>query len=111
MNRRNFLKLSAAGAAAGAAALALNSSRLFTTMNNSEDKLKSIPQGGKKVFLECGTCSHTFLYILNREFGYPMEIEESASDPLAGGLMSTQNQCGMLWGSALAVGAESFRNP
>ncbi|MCP4581042.1 MAG: C_GCAxxG_C_C family protein [candidate division Zixibacteria bacterium] len=23
--------------------------------------------------------------------------------------MSTQNQCGMLWGSALAVGAESFR--
>ena len=43
-----------------------------------------------------------------REFGHLKENEERASDPLAGGLM-LGHQCGMLWGSALAVGAESFR--
>jgi hypothetical protein len=38
-----------------------------------------------------------------------MEIEERAADPLAGGIMPRGHQCGMLWGSALAVGAEAFR--
>jgi hypothetical protein len=73
-------------------------------MNNS----KTIPQDTKKIFREKGMCSHTFFYILNREFGYPKENEERASDPFAGGLMKG-HQCGMLWGSALAAGAESFR--
>jgi len=72
------------------------------------EKTRSISQDTKKIFLKCGACSHTFFFILDREFGYPNETEEVASDPLAGGLMSGQ-QCGMLWGSALAVGAESFR--
>lgn len=63
----------------------------------------------KKIFWNCGACSHTFFNILNREFGCPKEDEERASDPLAGGLMQTGHQCGMLWGSSLAVGAEAFR--
>jgi hypothetical protein len=66
-------------------------------------------QDAKKVFRECGTCSQTFGHILNREFGYSKEPEERALDPLAGGIMSTGHQCGMLWGTAMAIGAESFR--
>jgi hypothetical protein len=38
-----------------------------------------------------------------------MEAEERAADPLAGGILGHGYQCGMLWGSALAVGAEAFR--
>jgi hypothetical protein len=63
----------------------------------------------KNVFIKKGTCSQTFCYLLNREFDYLKETEGRAADPLAGGLMNTGHQCGMLWGSALAVGAESFR--
>ncbi len=66
-------------------------------------------QGIKRLFLKLGTCSRTLFYILNREFGHPMEIEERASAPLAGGVMQKGYQCGMLWGASLAVGAESFR--
>ena len=73
-------------------------------MNNS----KKIQRDTKKVFLK-STCSRTFFCILNREFGYPKETEERAADPLCGGIMQQGYQCGMLWGSALAVGAESFR--
>jgi hypothetical protein len=63
----------------------------------------------KMVFLKKGTCSRTMFYILNREFGYPLETEERAADPLAGGIMQQGYQCGLLLGSVLAVGAESFR--
>ncbi len=110
MNRRKFLKLTAAGAATtGAATLMINADRLLTATNALKNNSTTITQDAKKIFLKCGMCSHTFFYLLNREFGYPKENEERASDPLAGGLMSTQHQCGMLWGSTLAVGAESFR--
>ncbi len=67
------------------------------------------PRDTKKTFRECGTCSRTFVHILNREFGHTKEAEERALDPLAGGLMNTGHQCGMLWGAALAAGAEAFR--
>ena len=63
----------------------------------------------KKVFRKLGTCSRTFFYILNREFGHTREMEEKAADPLAGGILQKGHQCGMLWGSALAVGAEAYR--
>jgi hypothetical protein len=63
----------------------------------------------KEIFSKCGTCSRTFAHILNREFGHPLEYEERALNPLAGGIMNQGHQCGMLWGAALAVGAESFR--
>jgi len=71
--------------------------------------MKANKRDTKRVFLKKGACSHTFFYILNREFGHLKENEECASDPLAGGIMQQGYQCGMLWGSALAVGAESFR--
>jgi hypothetical protein len=73
------------------------------------DNSKTILKGTKRLFLKLGTCSRLFFYILNREFGYPIETEERAADPLCGGLMQRGYQCGMLWGAALAVGAESFR--
>jgi hypothetical protein len=110
MNRRRFLILSAAGAAtASAAAFLLNFRKLFNTSYALRNITQTIPQDTKKVFSKCGACSKTFFTILNREFGCPKINEENASDPLAGGIMNTQNQCGMLWGSALAVGSESFR--
>jgi hypothetical protein len=74
-------------------------------MNNP----KKIHQDTRKIFWKCGTCSQTFCYLLNREFGHQKESEERATDLLAGGLLNRGHQCGMLWGSALAVGAESFR--
>lgn len=67
------------------------------------------PNDAKKVFRKLGTCSRTFTYLLNREFGYPNEADERAADSLAGGIMQKGYQCGMLWGSALAVGAEAYR--
>lgn len=70
---------------------------------------KTSSQGTKRTFLKLGTCSRTFFYLLNREFGHPTETEERAADPLAGGLMQTGHQCGMLWGASMAVGAESYR--
>jgi C_GCAxxG_C_C family probable redox protein len=63
----------------------------------------------RRMFLKCGTCSRTFFFLLNREFGHNKEPEERSADPLAGGIMGKGHQCGMLWGSALAAGAESFR--
>lgn len=71
--------------------------------------MKTNKRDTKRVFLKKGACSHTFFYILNREFGHLKEDAERASDPLAGGLAQEGYQCGMLWGSALGVGAESFR--
>ena len=72
-------------------------------------KSKKAKLNAKRVFLTKGTCSHTFFYILNREFGHPKEMEERALDPLAGGILQQGYQCGMLWGASMAVGAESFR--
>lgn len=67
------------------------------------------PNDAKKVFRKLGTCSRTFFHILNRELGNQKELEERAADSLAGGIMQKGQQCGMLWGSSLAVGAEAYR--
>lgn len=72
-------------------------------------KSKKIKRDTKRVFFKMGTCSRTFFYLLNREFGYPLGNEEQAADPLAGGILQQGYQCGMLWGASLALGAESFR--
>ncbi len=69
----------------------------------------SKPRDIKRVFFKKGTCSRTLFFILNREFGFPLEAEERAVDPLAGGIIQQGYQCGMLWGSALALGAEARR--
>lgn len=66
-------------------------------------------QDAKQIFRQCGACSHTFAHILNRDFGHPKELEELALNPLAGGILNQGHQCGMIWGAALAVGAESYR--
>ncbi len=72
-------------------------------------KTKKVRRDTKRVFMKKGTCSRAFSYILNREFGHPLENEEHAADPLAGGILQQGYQCGMLWGASLAVGAEAFR--
>lgn len=72
-------------------------------------KSTKVRRDTKRVFLKKGTCSRTFFYILNREFGHPLEEEERAADPLAGGILQQGYQCGMLWGASLAVGAEACR--
>jgi len=110
ISRFKFLKLSAASiAAAGASALAFNSDRLLNPTNEKDNNAQALVDDTKNIFLKFGTCSHTLLYVMNREFGYTKANEEFASDPLAGGIMNTQHQCGMLWGATLAVGAESYR--
>lgn len=71
----------------------------------NEIKLK----GTKRLFLKLGSCSLTMGFILDREFGHLREAHERALDPLAGGIIQQGYQCGMLWGSAMAVGAEAYR--
>lgn len=39
-----------------------------------------------------------------------MDVEENASLPLAGGIANMGYQCGMLWGAALAAGAQAYRH-
>lgn len=70
---------------------------------------KTVLKDAKKIFWSKGPCSSALFYILNLEFGYLKETEERAAEPLAGGIMQEGYQCGMLWGSSLAAGAESFR--
>jgi hypothetical protein len=60
-------------------------------------------------FFKKGTCSETLCHVLNRAFHKPLELEENAVMPLAGGIKQTGYQCGMLWGSALAAGAQAGR--
>jgi hypothetical protein len=38
-----------------------------------------------------------------------MKSEEQAAMPLAGGIMQHGYQCGMIWGAALAAGAQAHR--
>jgi len=74
-------------------------------MNNSTKN----PQDAKEVFRKCGTCSRTFAHLLNRAYSQTKEMEEIALDPLAGGIANQGHQCGMLWGAAMAIGAEAHR--
>jgi hypothetical protein len=47
--------------------------------------------------------------VVDDSFDHPLKIEEEATAPLAGGIMGYGYQCGMLWGAALAAGAQAFR--
>jgi hypothetical protein len=47
--------------------------------------------------------------VVDRSFDNPLKLEEEATMPLAGGIMQYGYQCGMLWGAALAAGAQSYR--
>ena len=59
-----------------------------------------------RTFARVGTCSETLCNVLDRAFGCPMQLEERASMPLAGGIIGHGYQCGQLWGAVLAAGAQ-----
>ena len=63
----------------------------------------------KKVFWKMGSCSRTYFYLLDRELNNLNIEKEKAADPLAGGILQKGHQCGMLWGSSLAVGSEAYK--
>jgi hypothetical protein len=48
------------------------------------------------------------LRVLNKAFSHPLEVEEKAAMPLAGGIMQHGYQCGITWGAALAAGAQAY---
>jgi Putative redox-active protein (C_GCAxxG_C_C) len=47
--------------------------------------------------------------VVDDSFDQPLKLEEHAVMPLAGGIMMQGYQCGMLWGAALAAGAQAYR--
>ncbi len=47
--------------------------------------------------------------MVDRAYGFPLEREERASAPLAGGIIRNGYQCGFVWGATLAAGAEAYR--
>jgi hypothetical protein len=46
--------------------------------------------------------------VVDDSFGHPLQTEEKAANPLAGGIANMGYQCGMLWGAALAAGARAY---
>jgi hypothetical protein len=71
--------------------------------------MEATQNDAKELFRKCGACSHTFAYIINREYGNHDPIYEKALDTLAGGIFREGHQCGMLWGAVLATGSEASR--
>jgi len=65
-------------------------------------------QDTKFVFIQKGTSSQTFYYLLNEAFGNALPVEEKAASTLARGMAREGRQCGQLWGATLAVGAEAY---
>jgi hypothetical protein len=47
--------------------------------------------------------------VVDASYDHPLEVEEKASMPMAGGIANLGFQCGMLWGAALAAGAQAYR--
>jgi hypothetical protein len=47
--------------------------------------------------------------VVDASFKHPLKLEEQATMPLAGGILGYGYQCGMLWGAALAAGAQVYR--
>lgn len=60
-------------------------------------------------FLNGRACSNTIFHVLSRAFDHPLNPEEIAITPLAGGIKQHGYQCGMIWGAALAAGAQAYR--
>ncbi|MBD3316953.1 MAG: hypothetical protein GF344_14285 [Chitinivibrionales bacterium] len=102
LNRRNFIMMSVGGVVTvGGSAI---TGKLLL-----ENHLNNLPEDTKKVFWETGACSRTFCYLINREFGNNKQLQERATETLGAGLLITGNQCGFLWGTSLAAGAEAYR--
>ena len=47
--------------------------------------------------------------VLDHALTHPLQLEEHAAMPLAGGIVNYGYQSGMLWGAALAAGAQAYR--
>lgn len=47
--------------------------------------------------------------VVDDSFDHPLKLEEEGAAPLAGGIAQHGYQCGMLWGAALAAGAEAYQ--
>jgi len=47
--------------------------------------------------------------VVDDSFGHPLKLEQKASMLFAGGIGTQGYQCGMLWGAALAAGAQAHR--
>lgn len=47
--------------------------------------------------------------VVDGSFDHPLKLEEKATAPLAGGILQYGYQCGMLWGAALAAGAQAYQ--
>ena len=47
--------------------------------------------------------------VVDGSFDHPLKLEESATMPFAGGIMQHGYQCGMIWGAALAAGAQAYQ--
>lgn len=105
MNRNEFVKLASTGVIA---ATVINPIKLFNASDDQKDHLKTISKEVKRDMFKVA-CSGALFLALNRHFGYPQEKKAFAVASLSGGIMQEGYQCGMLWGSALAAGAESFR--
>ncbi len=75
----------------------------------SRAKAEITSWGTVGAFMRKGACSNTLFYVLNKSFGHPLPLEEQAAMPLAGGIVQHGYQCGMIWGAAMAAGAEAFR--
>lgn len=76
-------------------------------MNKTRSNITSL--GTVKDFFSKGACSGSLCHILNREFGQPLPLEESAANLLSGGLLQNGYQCGILWGAALGAGGRAFQ--
>jgi hypothetical protein len=50
------------------------------------------------------------LRVFNNAFNHTLVNEEEAAMPLAGGIMQHGHQCGMIWGAAMAAGAQAYRH-
>ena len=105
ISRRDFVKVSAAGAIA---ASVLNPATLLAGTKSPEDREGMTPKNIRKDFFTCACSGALFLH-LNRYYGYPKEDQAPATGTLSGGILQEGYQCGMLYGSTLAAGAESFR--
>lgn len=60
-------------------------------------------------FIRGRACSDTLFHVLSCAYEHPQPDEERGAQPFAGGIMQRGYQCGMIWGAALAAGAEAHR--
>ena len=110
MDRREFARKSALlGAGLVLLKMQGSSASAITTAPKATSKLVLATNDAKKVFRQKGACSHTYCFLLNREFGNNDVDYEKATDLLAGGMFQTGHQCGMLWGATMALGTEASR--